>query len=168
MSLSSAASSALLAPRLEPDAGWDECLLTEADLPALVAIEQRAYPYPWTEGNLRDSIRAGHTVLGLRCAGHLVAYAILMPAPDEVHLLNLTVVPSCHRQGWGRHALQAAMRIAATQLQAQAMLLEVRPSNGPALALYEALGFCQIGRRRHYYPAPGGREDALVLQRALP
>ena len=47
------------------------------------------------------------------------------------------------------------------------MLLEVRPSNGPALALYRNYGFAEIGRRKGYYPADGGREDALVLRREL-
>jgi ribosomal-protein-alanine N-acetyltransferase len=49
------------------------------------------------------------------------------------------------------------------------MLLEVRPSNTGAIALYQAAGFAEIGRRKGYYPAHGGkREDALVLRRAWP
>ncbi|MDF3835797.1 ribosomal-protein-alanine N-acetyltransferase, partial [Cupriavidus basilensis] len=47
------------------------------------------------------------------------------------------------------------------------MLLEVRPSNGGAIALYRQAGFAEIGRRKGYYPAAGQvREDALVLRRA--
>jgi ribosomal-protein-alanine N-acetyltransferase len=51
---------------------------------------------------------------------------------------------------------------------AQRLLLEVRPSNLPARALYAASGFVEIGRRKHYYPAANGREDALVLALQLP
>jgi ribosomal protein S18 acetylase RimI-like enzyme len=47
---------------------------------------------------------------------------------------------------------------------AERALLEVRRHNVPALALYEGLGFREIGVRRNYY-GPG--EDALVLERVL-
>jgi ribosomal-protein-alanine N-acetyltransferase len=50
---------------------------------------------------------------------------------------------------------------------ARGMLLEVRPSNAPALALYRSSGFEAIGVRRGYYPAEDGREDAHVLFRQL-
>jgi ribosomal-protein-alanine N-acetyltransferase len=46
-------------------------------------------------------------------------------------------------------------------------LLEVRPSNTLAIALYQSMGFVEIGRRRGYYQADGGREDALVLRFGL-
>ncbi len=54
-----------------------------------------------------------------------------------------------------------------SELGASTLLLEVRPSNEKALALYRHFGFQQIGVRRGYYPATGGREDALVLTHAL-
>jgi ribosomal protein S18 acetylase RimI-like enzyme len=47
------------------------------------------------------------------------------------------------------------------------MLLEVRPGNDAGRALYERLEFSQIGRRRGYYPAVDGREDALVMAKLL-
>jgi ribosomal-protein-alanine N-acetyltransferase len=43
----------------------------------------------------------------------------------------------------------------------------VRPSNQRARALYRSAGFHEIGRRRGYYPAPDGREDAIVMKVAL-
>jgi len=46
----------------------------------------------------------------------------------------------------------------------EAMFLEVRPSNPRAIALYHAEGFVQVGRRKGYYQAESGREDALVLK----
>jgi [ribosomal protein S18]-alanine N-acetyltransferase len=58
------------------------------------------------------------------------------------------------------------MRLA-RELGASQMFLEVRPSNRPGQALYERHGFQRIARRRGYYPAAHGREDALVLSRAL-
>ena len=50
---------------------------------------------------------------------------------------------------------------------ARSMFLEVRPSNLPALRLYERYGFRNIGCRRGYYPAHEGREDAIVMRIAL-
>jgi ribosomal protein S18 acetylase RimI-like enzyme len=51
---------------------------------------------------------------------------------------------------------------------ARSMLLEVRPSNTPALRLYERKGFHRVGLRRRYYPAhDGAREDAIVMVRRL-
>jgi ribosomal-protein-alanine N-acetyltransferase len=139
-----------------------------ADLPEVDAIEQRAYPFPWTLGNLRDSLDAGHLFVGLSSAGELVAYAILMSVIDEAHLLNLTVAPEHQGLGWGGDMLRECLRLAAADLQARSILLEVRPSNAPALALYHRAGFRPVGRRRAYYPARAGREDALVLRRMLP
>jgi ribosomal-protein-alanine N-acetyltransferase len=51
----------------------------------------------------------------------------------------------------------------ALELKAGECFLEVRASNLAAYRLYERYGFNEIGRRRDYYPAPGGREDALVM-----
>ena len=41
--------------------------------------------------------------------------------------------------------------------------LEVRESNVRARAIYERYGFSVLGRRPGYYPAPQGREDALLM-----
>ncbi len=151
-----------------PQSPVDEVVIAERDLPEVAAIEAQAYAFPWTPGNLRDSLRAGHLFLGLRQHGVLLAYAIVMPVLDEAHLLNLTVDPRRQGEGIGRRMLLCSMRVAATQLAARSMLLEVRPSNAVALSLYSGLGFAQIGLRRQYYPAEHGREDALVLRRGLP
>lgn len=146
-----------------------EAVLVEAaDLAAVAAIEARAYEFPWTPGNLRDSLDAGHLFAGLRQDGVLLAYGIVMPVLDEAHLLNLTVSPEHQRRGWGGEMLRLCMQLSATRLAARSMLLEVRPSNEAALSLYAHHGFVRIGRRRGYYPARQGREDALVLRRPLP
>jgi ribosomal-protein-alanine N-acetyltransferase len=55
----------------------------------------------------------------------------------------------------------------AKEAEMQDVFLEVRPSNAAAIALYHAEGFHEIGRRPRYYPAKGGREDALVMAKEL-
>ena len=51
--------------------------------------------------------------------------------------------------------------------RAERIFLEVRPSNPPAIALYQSEGFNEVGRRPRYYPAASGREDALVMAMEL-
>ncbi|MCO5108262.1 MAG: ribosomal protein S18-alanine N-acetyltransferase [Burkholderiaceae bacterium] len=141
------------------------------DLDAVTAIENAIYPFPWTRGNFADSLKAGYDAWVFESAEaparELLGYAVVMWIPDEVHLLNLSVAGAWQRRGVGRAMLEWLMRDAARR-GARAMMLEVRPSNEPAIVLYRSAGFGQIGLRKRYYPAPdGGREDARVLLRRL-
>jgi ribosomal-protein-alanine acetyltransferase len=138
--------------------------MQQSDLPDVLAVEEAAYEFPWTQGNFVDSLRAGHSAWTMRdTAGGLIAYAVLMIALDEAHLLNLTVAPSCRRFGFGWRMLEA-MAENARGHGARTMLLEVRPSNLGAQKMYVRYGFVRIGTRRGYYPARDGREDAIVMR----
>ena len=138
-----------------------------SDLPEVLAVEQLAYDFPWTHGNFIDSLRAGHSAWTMRdSGGGLIAYAVVMIAVDEAHLLNLTVAPQCQRFGFGWRMLEA-MAENARGYGARTMLLEVRPSNAAAQTMYERYGFVRIGTRRGYYPAAAGREDAIVMRVSL-
>ncbi len=140
--------------------------LRESDLNAVMAIEVRGYPYPWTRGIFIDCLRAGYPGLAMEQDGLLVGYALLSIAADEAHLLNICVDPLSQTRGLGRQLLRAMVALARDR-RAQRIFLEVRPSNTPALALYESEGFNEIGRRPRYYPAADGREDALVMAMEL-
>ena len=140
--------------------------MREADLDEVLAIEQAVYSHPWTRGNFADSLRSRYACRTLRAGGELIAYFVLMVAAGEAHLLNLSVAAGWQRRGHGAALLGSAMNLA-RELGARQIFLEVRPSNLPGQALYERHGFQRIARRRGYYPAADGREDALVLQRAL-
>ncbi len=132
----------------------------------VIEIENRAYPHPWTLGNFRDSIHAGHRCV-LCCYGDvIIAYAVVMIAADEAHLLNLTVAIEWQGKGHGRALLLHLLSIAIMEF-ARTFLLEVRPSNEAAQRLYTDLGFHTIGVRRGYYPAQIGREDAIVMELKL-
>jgi ribosomal-protein-alanine N-acetyltransferase len=136
------------------------------DLDDVLRIESRVYSHPWGRGNFTDSIDSGHSAWVCRAGGGLIGYFVLMSVVDEAHLLNLSVDEKCQGAGFGARLLHHAMDVAG-QGGAERLLLEVRPSNDRALALYRHFGFRQIGVRRGYYPASVGREDALVLTRAL-
>jgi [ribosomal protein S18]-alanine N-acetyltransferase len=138
--------------------------MTVADLDRVIEIEARAYTFPWTRGNLVDSLAAGYDAeLLLDTTGELVGYFVAMPGVDELHLLNLTVAP--HRQGHGHgRTLLAAVEARARERGLGSLWLEVRVSNDRAQQMYRTRGFVQTGVRRGYYPAPGSRrEDAVVM-----
>ncbi|MCL4773780.1 MAG: ribosomal protein S18-alanine N-acetyltransferase [Burkholderiaceae bacterium] len=162
------------------------------DLDAVMAIESAIYPFPWTRGNFADALRAGYDAWvfetatgptevpegpgeaatqscdaseGARCSP--LGYAVVMWIPDEAHLLNLGVRGAIHGRGVGRAMLEWLMRDVRGR-GGRGLMLEVRPSNLPAIALYRSAGFARIGVRRRYYPAPqGAREDAWVMFREL-
>lgn len=149
---------------LETTLDWQP--MCTADIDAVMAVENRIYPYPWTAGNFRDSLDTGHGAWVCRADGALVGYAVMMNVVDEIHLLNISVVAERQRQGLGNAMLEHLLGLA-RRGGAQRVLLEVRPSNVAALALYARHGFAEIGRRRGYYPAGNGREDAIVMECAL-
>ena len=134
----------------------------ERDLDPVIEIEQRIYAFPWTRGNFRDSIRAGYSCWVCRGGADLLGYAVLMLAAGEAHLLNLTIDTPFQRHGHGGRLLRHLMSTT-RDYGARVLFLEVRPSNAAGLELYARHGFRQIGVRRDYYPAQGGRENALVL-----
>ena len=134
---------------------------------AVMAVETRAYPHPWTRGNFLDSLSAGYEAQMLRAGSTLLGYFVAMRGLDEVHLLNITVDPDHQGQGWGRIMLEAL----ATWSRGQGcewLWLEVRESNQRAQHVYEQGGFRRVGLRRAYYPLAGGRrEDAIVMSLKL-
>lgn len=136
------------------------------DLDEVVAVENTVYPFPWSRGNFADSIKAGYSAWVCRIGGELVGYAVVMMAVDEAHLLNISIAPRRQGEGYGARLLRHAMDVG-RRSGALSLLLEVRPSNEKAIALYRHFGFREVGRRRGYYPAVGGREDAIVMVREL-
>lgn len=141
------------------------------DLDAVLHVETQAYSHPWTRGNFVDSLDSGYMLQcawrkrpGLLARRELLGYFVCMPVFDEVHLLNLTVAPEFQKQGIGRWLL-GEVHAHAERGAANALWLEVRPSNEAAIKLYVSYGFNIVGRRRDYYPAQEGkREDALLLK----
>ncbi|MES2263164.1 MAG: ribosomal protein S18-alanine N-acetyltransferase [Pseudomonadota bacterium] len=149
---------------------WDLARLNYApmqnsDLDEVLALEQQVYPHPWSRGNFVDSLASGYEAWVLRDqAMRLLGYFLIMPIVDEAHLLNVAVAAEWQGQGLGRFLLNQSVACA-RGLGMESMLLEVRPSNGRALEIYQRYGFIQIGRRKAYYPAANQqREDAIVMR----
>ena len=151
--------------------------MEHGDIAEVSAIETDIYAFPWTAGNFEDSLAAGYSAWVARegdrprfAGTTLVGYFLLMPAVDEAHLLNVSVARDAQGRGIGRTLLGKACTIA-REHRVKSVVLEVRPSNERAIAIYQRYGFVQIGVRRGYYPAdrndPAAREDALVYRHVL-
>ncbi len=140
--------------------------MTPLDVPAVGAVERAAYPFPWTDGIFRDCLRVGYLCRVAEVDGDIAGYGILAMGAGEAHLLNLCVRADLRGLGVGRRMLQLLME-RARQSGTEAVFLEVRPSNPVAIALYRSAGFVEVGRRKGYYQAADGREDALVLKLEL-
>ena len=140
--------------------------MRSADLADVARLEKSLYSFPWSLGNFRDSVNAGYECWTAAHGDRVIGYAILMIALDEAHLLNFAVASEWQNQGIGRDFLRHVIGVA-RGARCQIVYLEVRPSNLAARHLYRALGFQQIAIRPEYYPAIGGREDALFLGLAL-
>ena len=140
-----------------------------ADLREILLIENRAYQFSWSEGIFRDCLRADYhcRVLAVPNGGLIQGYGVMSAAVGEAHIFNLCVRPEWQGHGLARRILQHLLEIARAEA-VKTVFLEVRVSNAPALRLYSAAGFCEIGQRPGYYPAPKGRrEDALVMAKEL-
>ena len=134
---------------------------------ALAALAAEVADYPWRAAQFADSLAAGHQLLGLQAAdGSLLGFAVWSQVLDDAELLDIGVAPACRRQGLGQRLLDAVMAAARAQ-GAQRLLLEVRAGNLAAQALYQRAGFRLSGRRKGYYPAAGGREDACLMEVGL-
>jgi ribosomal-protein-alanine N-acetyltransferase len=136
------------------------------DLSTVIQVETAAYAYPWSEGIMRDCLRVGYSCWVCELGNDLVGHAVMSIAVGEAHLLNICVGPGWQGRGLGRRLLRRMLRIA-RERDADTMFLEVRVSNDAAQGLYEAEGFAEVGRRRDYYPARYGREDAIVYAKAI-
>ena len=140
--------------------------MTPSDVPGVGALERAAYPFPWSEGIFRDCLRVGYLCRVADLDGQIAAYGIVAMGAGESHILNLCVDARLRGRGIGRQMLMLLLERSRDAGMTDAFL-EVRPSNAMALALYQSVGFVQVGVRKGYYQAEQGREDALVLKLQL-
>lgn len=132
------------------------------DLEVLYAIEVASFSTPWSKKALALDLEnpLSHYILLEDDQGKVLGYGGMMKLVDEGHILNIALAPEARGKGYS-HRLMEAMVDLAQDLGIRAMTLEVRPSNEPALALYEGFGFKVGGRRKNYYI--DNQEDALIL-----
>jgi [ribosomal protein S18]-alanine N-acetyltransferase len=140
--------------------------MVETDVADVVAIERASYQFPWSEGIFRDCLRVGYVCRVVTVGKEVIGYGVMSVGAGEAHILNLCISEAFRCRGVGRRLLGYLIDRGAAAGMSEAFL-EVRPSNTAAIRLYLSLGFEQVGMRRGYYQAVGGREDAAVLKLAL-
>ncbi len=134
---------------------------TTEDIPAIAMLETACFSDPWPEDYIGRRL---DKMLVAEQDGAFLGYAALASVLDEGSLDSIAVVPEHRRQG-AADALLAAMIRRGRERDLSFITLEVRASNGPAIALYKKHGFAQVGRRSNYYEYP--REDAILMTLVL-
>lgn len=136
------------------------------DLDDVLAIERASFSMPWSRGAFLYEIEQNRVArcYVMREAERLVGYICVWEVADEMHITNIAVHPAARRRGIGRGLLGSVLDDARRRSM-RLVVLEVRPSNVEARALYETFGFQVVGRRRGYYYDTG--EDALVMETVL-
>jgi ribosomal-protein-alanine N-acetyltransferase len=140
--------------------------MSENDVSEVIAVERASYQFPWSEGIFRDCLRVGYVCRVVTVNDAIIGYGVMSVGAGEAHILNLCIGDSYRSRGVGRRLLTYLVDRGAAAGMSEAFL-EVRPSNTSAIRLYLSVGFEQVGMRRGYYQAVGGREDAAVLKLAL-
>lgn len=136
---------------------------TEADLPALMALERASFSDPWPESAMRSTFAVSVSrILIAKLSDEAVGFAIAYLIPPEGEIADICVSPSVRGQGIGKALMDALI----ADSHCTRFWLEVRMSNLAARGLYEKLGFELLGVRKNYYDHP--REDALVMGLTLP
>ncbi len=140
-------------------------LMKPEDVPQIAHLETICFSDPWSEKSIASEIANPLSCwLVAEEQGRIAGYVGSQSVLDAADMMNIAVDPDFRRQGIGEQLIVALME----QLRKKnviALLLEVRVSNAPAIALYEKLGFEQVGRRPRYYHNP--KEDALILRKEL-
>lgn len=140
--------------------------VNDSDLDAILEIEKSSHIHPWSKNVFRDCLRVSYVCEILTDDEKILVYGVMSVAAGEAHVFNVCVNGDFRRKGYGEkmmlHLLDQAKK-----KKAETAFLEVRPSNVAAISLYEKLGFDITGRRKDYYPAENGREDAVIMSMAL-
>lgn len=129
----------------------------------VAALERICFSDPWSESSVAGEL-ANPISLWLVAMedGQLAGYVGSQSVMGESDMMNLAVDPAFRRRGVGQSLVRALIE-ALGKHGNHSLSLEVRASNAPALALYQNLGFSQVGRRPNYYRNP--KEDALILRK---
>ena len=135
------------------------------DIPAIAELERQTFSAPWSENTIRSSFDNRISCWFVaEVDGIVVGYIGSEAVLDSADMMNVAVAPDYRRQGIAE-ALVNALSEALREKDIRFLMLEVRVSNAPAIALYEKLGFTVAGRRPRYYSNP--REDAYVMRKEL-
>ncbi len=133
--------------------------LAYSDLPAVIAIERRSFPTPWSLAMfVLELSKPSGICLAATAGDELLGYLVCSRYDQVWHLMNVAVAPERRRTGVASNLIARLVEAGGGALP---FTLEVRVSNRAAIAMYERLGFRSAGVRPRYYQDNG--EDALIM-----
>lgn len=135
--------------------------MSREHIPELAEIEQLCFAVPWSEKQLLEELEnpLGSYFVAVE-DGRVLGYIGSQTVIDETCVMNVAVRPDCRGNRLGSLLMEALVQDC-LEKGSRLLTLEVRVSNEPALALYRAFGFQQVGLRKGYYEKP--REDAIIM-----
>ena len=134
--------------------------MNESHVAAVAELEKQNFSEPWPEIAVRSEL-TNKLALWLVAVedGVVAGYVGSQTVLQEADMMNIAVGDGFRRRGIAKMLVEELIR----RLDAYQLTLEVRASNAPAIALYDSLGFTQVGLRKNYYHKP--KEDALILRK---
>ena len=132
-------------------------------VPQVAQLEKTCFADPWSEMSVAAELQSiwSYWLVAVR-GDQVVGYIGSQSSIDESDVMNVAVHPDFRRQGIAEQLIENLIAELKNR-GSHALTLEVRASNAPAIALYEKLGFQQVGLRKNYYRNP--KEDALILRK---
>ena len=138
--------------------------MTEKHVAQVAALEKLCFgTEAWSEKSVASELENKLALwIVAEDEGKVLGYVGSQTVMEETDMMNIAVHPDCRKQGIAT-GLIVGLVGALKQQGSHSLTLEVRASNAPAIALYEKLGFLQVGLRKNYYRNP--KEDALILRK---
>ena len=137
--------------------------MNECHVKAVADLEKICFSDPWSENSVASELKNKLALwLVAEEEGRVAGYIGSQTCGDESDVMNVAVHPDFRRRGMAE-ALVKTLVAELKAMDSHCLTLEVRASNVPAIALYEKLGFSEIGRRKNYYRNP--KEDALIMRK---
>ncbi len=138
-------------------------ILNSSHVAQIAELERICFSDPWSERSIASELdnKLAYWLVAMeedRVAGYIGSQTVV----GETDMMNVAVHPDFRRKGIAETLVNALVDDL-KKMESHCLTLEVRASNAPAIALYEKLGFSEIGRRKNYYRNP--REDALILRK---
>ncbi|MDP1604039.1 MAG: ribosomal protein S18-alanine N-acetyltransferase [Legionella sp.] len=141
-----------------------------SDIDEVYSIELGAHRTPWSREIISDCVLVGYDCRVLEESDDdiksIVGYMIGRRSLNVYHVLNFCIAPSSQNRGLGKFMLKEVLDSLTTD-KLDTIILEVRPTNKVAIALYEAFGFQQDAIKKDYYKDKNGVEDALLLKKTI-
>ena len=135
--------------------------LLPADAEGVARVESESFPTPWSREDFwREASNDFACYIVALEDAEIIGFGGCWISFEEAQVTNIALTSAQRGRGLGKD-LMTRLMCAAAACGAERMTLEVRPSNTPAIRLYERLGFSAVGVRKGYYQDNG--EDAILM-----